>query len=82
MENQMSTKHLDNRDIDIALRLSRKYIYNGAEPYAPAVMSFKRLIGEHRREIARDLLRLVNDCSDETLRDAVTRRLGYLAEEP
>ena len=38
-----------------ALRLSRKYIYGGAEPYAPAVTGFARMLAAHRRELLREV---------------------------
>lgn len=40
-----------NEDVDAALRLSRKYIYDGNEPHAPAVMSFARMLAAHRVEL-------------------------------
>jgi hypothetical protein len=40
-----------NADYDAALRLSREYIYDGHEPYAPAVSGFARMLAAHRREL-------------------------------
>ncbi len=40
-----------NDDITAALKLSRKYIYDGYEPYTPAIMSFARMLAAHRIDI-------------------------------
>jgi hypothetical protein len=43
-----------NQDYEAALRLSRKHIYGGNEPYAPAVSSFARMLAEHRLEVLKN----------------------------
>jgi hypothetical protein len=43
-------------DVDAALRLSRKYMYDGHEPYAPAVMSFARMLAAYRVEVLREVI--------------------------
>lgn len=40
-----------NADVDAALRLSRKYLYDGNEPYAPAIMSIARMLMAYREEL-------------------------------
>jgi hypothetical protein len=37
-------------DYDAALRLSREYLYDGHEPYAPAVTSIASMLAAHRVE--------------------------------
>jgi hypothetical protein len=44
-----------DRDVTDALRLAREYVYHGAEPYAPAVMHYARMLAAHRREIEAEL---------------------------
>jgi len=48
-----------DRDISDAVRLSRKYIYDGFEPYAPAVLAFARMLAAHRAEVLAEVARLV-----------------------
>lgn len=50
---------MSERDVTDALRLSREHIYGGAEPYAPAVPSFARMLEEHRHEIERETVELL-----------------------
>lgn len=47
----------DKRDYDAALRLGRKYLYGGHEPYAPAVTGIARMLAAYRREVVRDLMK-------------------------
>lgn len=44
-------------DYEAALRLSRIHLYDGHEPYAPAVMRIAAMLAAYRREVARDVLR-------------------------
>ncbi len=40
----------EDRDYDAALRLGRKYLYGGHEPYAPAVTSIAQMLAAYREE--------------------------------
>lgn len=63
-----------NEDYSAALRLSRKHIYGGHEPYAPAIASFARMLAEHRQEVRKqafhELLHMMhidgNVCDEKT----------------
>lgn len=48
-----------NADYDAALRLTRKHVYGGNEPYAPAVPRFAAMLAEHRAEVQGTATRFV-----------------------
>ena len=55
-------------DMDAALKLARKHLYGGKEPYGPAVYSIAAMLCEYRIEFSRELA-MLNEAKDRLLRD-------------
>lgn len=55
MDNHPHEERPTEADYDAALQLGRKYLYGGAEPYAPAVASIARMLAAYRREVLRQV---------------------------